>query len=85
MAFLGGAMPHPRAQVCRSEAEMREDEFGYVPKKVVAHEIGSDLSALSEHELRERVELLHREIARLEEEARRKAASRDAAAAFFKG
>ena len=63
---------------------MREDEFGFQPKKQLAHEIGCDLSALSEHELKERVELLRAEIARLEEEARRKAASREAASAFFK-
>ena len=63
---------------------MREDEFGYVPKKKVAHEVGCDLSSLSEHELKERVELLQAEIARIEEEARRKSASRDAAGAFFK-
>ena len=63
---------------------MREDEFGFVPKKQVAHEIGCDLSALSEHELTERIELLRAEIGRLEDEARRKAASREAASAFFK-
>lgn len=63
---------------------MRDDEFGYVPKKKVAHEIGCDLAALSEHELTERVELLKAEITRIEDEARRKAASREAASAFFK-
>lgn len=63
---------------------MREDDFGHEPTKKVAHELGSDLSALSEHELVERVGLLRNEILRLEEEARRKKASRDAAGAFFK-
>ncbi len=63
---------------------MREDEFGFTPKKQVAHEVGCDLSALSEHELVERIDLLKTEIVRLEEEARRKAASREAASAFFK-
>jgi uncharacterized small protein (DUF1192 family) len=63
---------------------MREDEFGYVPKKPISHEIGCDLSSLSEHELAERVELLRAEIDRIEEERRRKAASREAASAFFK-
>ena len=63
---------------------MREDEFGFTPKKQVAHEVGSDLSALSEHELVERIDLLKTEIVRLEEEARRKVASREAASAFFK-
>ena len=61
-----------------------EDEFGYRPKKVVAHEIGSDLASLSEHELDERIELMTREIERLREEKSRKAASRDAAASFFR-
>ena len=63
---------------------MREDEFGYVPKKKVAHEVGCDLATLSEHELKERIALLQAEIARLEAEASRKAASREAASAFFK-
>jgi uncharacterized small protein (DUF1192 family) len=63
---------------------MREDEFGYVPKPVVTHEVGQDLSTLSEHELADRIALLRAEIGRLEEEARRKAASRQAASAFFK-
>ena len=63
---------------------MREDDFAQEPRKSVAHAIGQDLSTLSEHELVERVALLREEIARLEEEARRKKASRDAAGAFFK-
>jgi uncharacterized small protein (DUF1192 family) len=63
---------------------MREDEFGYAPPKKVSHEVGSDLSTLSEHELKERIELLQAEILRIEQEARRKSASRDAAGAFFK-
>ena len=63
---------------------MREDEFGFMPKKTVAHEIGCDLASLSEHELNERIELLRAEIIRLEDEARRKAASREAASAVFK-
>ena len=63
---------------------MREDEFGYAPKKPVAHEVGSDLATLSEHELQERIALLRSEIERLENEVRRKAASREAASAFFK-
>ena len=63
---------------------MREDEFGYLPQKKVAHEVGCDLATLSEHELQERIALLRAEIGRLEEEVRRKAASREAASAFFK-
>lgn len=53
-------------------------------RRVVAHEIGADLSSLSLHELDERVTLLENEIRRLREAAARKASSRDAAAAFFK-
>jgi len=48
------------------------------------HEIGADLSAVSVDELRERIQLLEAEIERLSEEIRRKEASRNAAAAFFK-
>jgi uncharacterized small protein (DUF1192 family) len=63
---------------------MRDDEPGFAPKKPVAHDVGQDLSSLSEHELVERVSLLREEIERLEAERRRKAASREAAGAFFK-
>ena len=63
---------------------MTEEAFGSRPKKAMSHEIGQDLAALSEHELVERVAGLRAEIERLEEEARRKAAVRDAAGAFFK-
>ena len=63
---------------------MRQDEFGYVKKAPATHEIGQDLSALSEHELDERLEMLRAEIARLQAERARKAAVRDAAGAFFK-
>lgn len=63
---------------------MRDDDPDLRPKKPVAHEIGCDLSTLSEFELKERVGLLRGEIARLEEAAARKAESRDAAAAFFR-
>ena len=60
------------------------DEDPDARRRVVAHEIGADLSSLSLHELDERVVLLEEEIRRLREEATRKASSRDAAAAFFK-
>jgi uncharacterized small protein (DUF1192 family) len=53
-------------------------------KKKVAHEVGQDLSALSLHELDERIALLREEVARLEAAKAAKAASLDAAAAFFK-
>jgi len=54
------------------------------PKKKVTHEIGQDLSLLSVEELNERVALLTAEIARLEEAATKKRASKDAANTFFK-
>lgn len=54
------------------------------PLKKVTHEIGQDLSLLSVEELTERVALLKTEIARLEEAAAKKRASRDAANSIFK-
>ena len=52
--------------------------------KPAAHEVGGDLSALSIVELDERIEILEREIERLEEARGRKEASKDAASAFFR-
>lgn len=49
-----------------------------------AHQIGQDLAALSVSDLDERIEALRREIARLEEDKRRKQASQEAARAAFK-
>ena len=54
------------------------------PKKKVAHEIGQDLSLLAVAELRERIELLRGEIARIEADIGRKEATRSAADMFFK-
>jgi uncharacterized small protein (DUF1192 family) len=54
------------------------------PRKKITHEIGQDLSLLSVEELSERIALLKTEIARLEEAAGKKRASRDAADSFFK-
>ncbi|UPJ59629.1 DUF1192 domain-containing protein [Bradyrhizobium sp. 192] len=54
------------------------------PRKKISHEIGQDLSLLSVEELTERVTLLKSEIARLEEAATSKRASRDAANSMFK-
>jgi uncharacterized small protein (DUF1192 family) len=54
------------------------------PRKKITHEIGQDLSLLSVEELTERIELLTSEIARLQEAATKKRASKDAANAFFK-
>jgi uncharacterized small protein (DUF1192 family) len=50
----------------------------------VVHQIGQDLSALSLHELDERVAALKEEIERLEAAKARKSASMSAASAFFK-
>lgn len=52
------------------------------PKK--AHEIGQDLSLLSVGDLRERIEALRGEIARLEAELSAKGASKQAADALFR-
>jgi uncharacterized small protein (DUF1192 family) len=54
------------------------------PKKKVSHEIGQDLTLLSVEELRQRVQLLHDEINRLEADMAGKRASRSAADQFFK-
>jgi uncharacterized small protein (DUF1192 family) len=53
-------------------------------KKPARHEIGQDLSALSLHEIEERVALLRAEIDRLEAVRASKSASLTAASAFFK-
>ena len=54
------------------------------PRKKITHEIGQDLSLLSVEELNERIALLTAEIARLQEAATKKRASKDAASSFFK-
>ena len=54
------------------------------PKKKISHELGQDLTLLSVEELRERIELLKTEIARLEADIKGKQASRSAAEVFFK-
>lgn len=53
-------------------------------KKARPHEIGQDLSLLSQGELRERIELLRREIARLEAEFAAKGATKSEAEALFR-
>jgi uncharacterized small protein (DUF1192 family) len=59
--------------------------FDDEPRKTPAsHQIGQDLSALSLHELDERIAALQAEIKRLEEAKARKSASMSAASAFFK-
>ena len=54
------------------------------PRKKISHDIGQDLSLLSVEELTERIALLKGGIARLEEAATKKRASRDAANNVFK-
>ncbi len=61
---------------------MRDDDDK--PKKKLVHEIGQDLSLLSVFELKERIELLAGEIARLEATVRAKSVAKGAADAFFK-
>ena len=54
------------------------------PKKKLAHEIGQDVSLVSEGELEERIALLQGEIDRLRGEVSKRRASRSAADAVFK-
>jgi uncharacterized small protein (DUF1192 family) len=54
------------------------------PKKKTKHEIGEDLTLLSEGELLARVDLLREEIARLEAAATARRASKAAADQVFK-
>ena len=54
------------------------------PSKKISHDIGQDLSLLSVEELTDRIALLKGEIARLQEAATKKRASRDAANSVFK-
>ena len=62
-----------------------ESPFGPLPRPAISrHEIGQLLEVLSVSELRERVDALQAEIARLERQIAAKEASRQAADAFFK-
>ena len=54
------------------------------PKKPKGHEIGQDLSTLSEEELKALIETLRGEIARIEAMLSEKQSSRSAAEAAFK-
>ncbi len=54
------------------------------PKKSATHEIGTDLSAISAEELRNRIAVLREEIARIELEITRKDHSKRAADSFFR-
>jgi uncharacterized small protein (DUF1192 family) len=62
-----------------------EDPFGTVRRKApTVHDIGEPLDAMSVNELDERIELLRKEIVRLEEARAVREATRKAADAFFK-
>ena len=61
-----------------------EAVFGARPKTKVVHEIGQGLDDLSAPELRERIEALRAEIARLESAIAAREATRAAADAAFK-
>jgi uncharacterized small protein (DUF1192 family) len=54
------------------------------PKKKLAHEIGQDLTLLSDSELTDRIALLKDEIARLEADRLKKQTLKSAADMFFK-
>ncbi len=61
----------------------RYDEEGR-PIKQAAHEIGQDLSLVSETELDNRIAMLRAEIERIEAEKAKRGATRAAADSFFK-
>lgn len=61
-----------------------DDDLTPLPIRKTNHEIGQDLSRLSVEELRERVQLLHGEIARLEREIAAKGSHRSAADQLFR-
>jgi uncharacterized small protein (DUF1192 family) len=68
------------------ESAMALDPFLDEKPKLVplVHQIGQDLSTFSVAELDERIEVLEREIERLQEARARKEASKAAADAFFR-
>jgi uncharacterized small protein (DUF1192 family) len=62
-----------------------DDIFGAPPRKAEApHVLGQSLEALSVRELEERIELLAKEMERLEQAKKLKLSSLQAASAFFK-
>ena len=73
-------MPPGPATGPRRRERMDDDQ----PRKKISHEIGQDLALLSVQELTERVGLLKAEIARLEADMVRKAASKSVADQLFK-
>ncbi|KQW21211.1 hypothetical protein ASC80_13935 [Afipia sp. Root123D2] len=63
---------------------MAADDDDNKPRKKITHEIGQDLLLLSVDDLNQRIALLGAEIERLQADAKKKQASRDAANSFFK-
>lgn len=59
-------------------------DFDEPAKGQAVHEIGMDLSALSVNELKDRIDLLRQEIARLESNIAAKSGHMEAAASLFK-
>lgn len=53
-------------------------------KKAGTHEVGQDVTLLSEGELRERIEMLRAEIQRLEKELAARSVTKSAAEALFR-
>jgi uncharacterized small protein (DUF1192 family) len=77
------------ALVCKAGGRVvaafdEESLFGTPRPKGQAHEIGENIDALSARELGERVELLKREVERLETAIRAREATRTAAGSVFK-
>jgi len=60
------------------------DELLPQKKKITEIELGQDLSAMSEHELDERIDLLDTEILRCREAIKARQATKSAADKFFK-
>jgi uncharacterized small protein (DUF1192 family) len=74
----------PLEGIAKSKEKRMAIEDDDKPRKKITHEIGQDLSLLSVEELTERIAQLNSEIARLQEAATKKRASRDAANSIFK-
>jgi uncharacterized small protein (DUF1192 family) len=68
----------------RVMAAFDEESLFGAPRPKKAHEIGENLDALSARELAERIEMLKREVERLEAAIRAREATRTAASSVFK-
>lgn len=69
---------------CKAEEEPMAFFDDEPKKKPKTHEVGQDLSALSVAELKDRVEILRTEIARIEAELTAKGSTKNAAEALFR-